>query len=255
MKYENLTIAVIPARYQSTRFPGKPLVSILGKSLIQRTVENIQKCQQIDHVIVATDDERIAQVVSNLGVDVEMTDSSCQTGTDRIAQVLTKRTGLVQARYIVNVQGDEPCLDGKSISSILLAMEQRNADIGTAITPIFQEEEISNPNIVKCVKRLDGFALYFSRSPLPGAKKMVFSKNDPFFRHIGMYVFRPQSLMRFASLSKTPLETREDLEMLRALEHGMTIITQEIAHASPGVDIPEDIQKVTQWIVNSTTFS
>jgi 3-deoxy-manno-octulosonate cytidylyltransferase (CMP-KDO synthetase) len=254
MSYENLTVAIIPARYQSTRFPGKPLFEILGKPLIQHTIENVRKCSKIDHVIIATDDERIEQVVRALGVDVEMTDSSCQTGTDRIAQVLRNRPKLQSARYLVNIQGDEPCIAQDTISGTLFAMEQKQADIGTCITRIFDEKEILSPHIVKCVKRLDGFALYFSRSPIPGAKQLTFLPTLEFFRHIGMYIFRPKSLLHFANLSKTPLEIREDLEMLRALENGMSIITQEVACASPGVDVPEDIEKVQQWITNSTTF-
>ena len=254
MNFENLTVAIIPARYQSTRFPGKPLHSILGKPLIQHTIESVRKCSSIDQIIVATDDSRIEEAVRKMGVDVEMTDSSCQTGTDRIAQVLNQRSDLQNARFIVNVQGDEPCIEPETLTNTLNAMKQHTADIGTCIVRIFDEKDVLNPHLVKCVRRLDGFALYFSRSPIPGAKTQIFSPSHEFFRHIGLYIFRPHSLMRFAELPKTPLEIREDLEMLRALENGMSIITQEVALASPGVDVPEDIERVVQWIKNSTTF-
>lgn len=254
MSYENRVIAIIPARYQSSRFPGKPLFPILGKPLIQHTVENVRKCRSIDHILVATDDERIESVVKHMGIDVEMTDPSCQTGTDRIAEVLRRRTKLLDARYIVNVQGDEPCIAPEILSATLASIDQNNADIGTCITPLFEEKDILSPHVVKCVRRLDGFALYFSRSPIPGAKKLFSSKLHRFYRHIGMYIFRPKSLLRFANLPKSALELSEDLEMLRALEHGMSIITQEVECASPGVDVPEDIEKVIQWITNSITF-
>lgn len=254
MSYENHVIAIIPARYQSSRFPGKPLYPILGKPLIQHTVENVRKCRSIDHILVATDDRRIEAAVKDMGIDVEMTDSSCQTGTDRIAEVLQKRPNLLEARYIVNVQGDEPCVTSETLTSTLERIDQSDADIGTCITPLFEEKEILSPHVVKCVKRLDGFALYFSRSPIPGAKQLFSSKALGFYRHIGMYIFRPKSLIRFANLPKTALELCEDLEMLRALENGMSIITQEVSCAPHGVDVPEDIERVIQWITNSTTF-
>lgn len=248
-----LVVAVIPARFQSTRFPGKPLASILGKPLIQWTIENTRRCNAIHKIIIATDDDRIEKVVRNLGVDVHRTDPTCASGTDRIAQVVQERPSLKEATFLVNIQGDEPCIQTECVDAVLDAMQQSHADIGTPISPIYNEESIKSPHITKCVRRLDNTALYFSRSPIPGAKKLQFSQNTPYYRHIGLYVFRPKSLITFSQLPKAPLEIREDLEMLRALEHGMTIITTEVNHVPPGVDIPEDILKVERWIQRHNT--
>lgn len=245
--YSNLIVAVIPARFKSTRFPGKPLAILHDKPLICKTVENAQACTLIDHIIVATDDERIANTLAPLGIDVQMTDETCATGTDRIAQVIERRANLLNAQLIVNIQGDEPCMPHEAIETVIHSMQTKQADIGTAVVKSKSSQDFSNPNIVKCVRRPDGFALYFSRSPLPGAKQYSATSQYEFFRHIGLYIFRPQSLLKFAHLQKTPLEIKEDLEMLRALEHGMSILTEEISCSPPGVDVPEDIEKVIQW--------
>ena len=247
-------VAVIPARFQSTRFPGKPLAPILGKPLIQWTVANALRCPTIDSLIVTTDDDRIENTVQQMGVEVVRTDPNCASGTDRIAEVIRQKKELLQASFLVNIQGDEPCIQPEVITSVIHAMHGNEADIGTPISPIYDEETIQSPHVTKCVRRLDGVALYFSRSPIPGAKKPIFSKEALFYRHIGLYVFRPEALLRFASLPKSPLELHEDLEMLRALENGMTIMTCKVQNVPPGVDLPLDIEKVKEWIQHYNMF-
>lgn len=251
--HSQAVVAIIPARFQSTRFPGKPLTPIYNKPLIQWTVENAKKCTALDHIIVTTDHDQIEKIVRSLGVDVQRTPSSCPSGTDRMAEVVRNRPELLNVKYLVNIQGDEPCIQATTIESVIQKMDRSEADIGTPISPIVEQGLIMSPHVTKCVKRLDGMALYFSRSPIPGGKKIEFSKENVFYRHIGLYAFKPKSLMTFSSLQKSPLEIREDLEMLRALENGMTIVTTEVSEVPPGVDIPEDIEKVKQWIQTYNT--
>lgn len=240
-------IAIIPARFQSTRFPGKPLVDIGGKSLIQRTWEQAQKCKECSNSIIATDDERIFNHVRSFGADCVMTSVDCPTGTDRLAEVILKRPELLQADVIINVQGDEPCIDPSILSKIAhLLITNKDASIGTAITPIHSEEEFLNPNVVKCVKTPSGKALYFSRSPLPGSKSKNFGQNA--YRHLGIYAFRPKFLPIFAELKPTPLQIFEDLEMLKAMENGYEVYVTEVQTQAPDVNAPEDIEKVLKWL-------
>lgn len=243
-------VAIIPARFASTRFPGKPLVPIKGITLLERTFRRVLLCPDIVRVIIATDDERIASCGRSFGAEVCMTSTSCPTGTDRLAEVIQKDKELLQASAIVNVQGDEPCIDPDTISKAIAALLGDGSNsIGTVIAPIRSEEDLLNPNVVKCVKTLSGKALYFSRQVLPGSKKEhSLNSGCTYFRHIGMYAFRPEFVLTFASLPATPLQKREDLEMLRAMEHGYSIGVAEVENHSPDVNTPEDIEEVTRWI-------
>jgi 3-deoxy-manno-octulosonate cytidylyltransferase (CMP-KDO synthetase) len=250
-------VAIIPARFASTRFPGKPLALIKGQTLLERTYRQVLLCPDISRVIVATDDERIKACAEGFGAEVVMTSASCLSGTDRLAEVVRRDNTLLKASAIVNVQGDEPCVDPKTISkSICALLSDKNISIGTVVAPIKNEEELHNPNIVKCVKTITGKALYFSRLPVPGTKKGAnITSGCIYFRHIGMYAFRPDFLLTFATLASTPLQQTEDLEMLRAMEHGYTIGVAEVEHHSPDVNTPQDIEEVTRWIESQSIYS
>ena len=250
-------VAIIPARFASTRFPGKPLVSIKGISLLERTYRQVIKCPEITRVIIATDDERILDCAQKFHAETVLTSSSCPTGTDRIAEVIKKDSCLLEARAIVNVQGDEPCIDPENISKVIdTLLVSTTASIGTLVSPIACESDLRNRNIVKCVKTLSGKALYFSRHAIPGSKKEgELCSGFCYFRHIGLYAYRPPFVLTFASLSPTPLQQAEDLEMLRALEHGYEIHVAEVNHHSPDVNTPEDIEEVIQWIEHQSTCS
>ena len=249
-------VVVIPARYGSTRFPGKPLCMINGISLIERTYRQAKLCRNVTHCVVATDDDRIAQHARSFGADVIMTSSRCATGTDRIAEAIGISDDLRKASTIVNVQGDEPCIDPETISKVVLALSASKHDsIGTAIAPIHSEKDLLNPNIVKCVKTTSGRALYFSRQPIPGSKTGVSVDTIPYFRHVGIYAYSPEFLLQFAALAPTPLQQVEDLEMLRAMEHGYTIAVTEVSHHSPDVNVPSDIQEVQRWIESQSFYS
>lgn len=229
-------IAVIPARYGSTRFEGKPLAMICGKPMIQHVYENASKCSQIDRLIVATDDERIERVVRGFGGEVCMTEPTHTSGTDRVAEVMRR----YQSDIVVNVQGDEPLLTSEAITEALKPFFGDGMVLmSTLKTRILDHAEVTDPNVVKVVTDQKGFALYFSRSPIPfydglcGLSEM--------FRHVGIYVYTRDFLLTFSRLPQTTLEKRERLEQLRALEHGYKIQVVETKYRPIGVDTPEDI--------------
>jgi 3-deoxy-manno-octulosonate cytidylyltransferase (CMP-KDO synthetase) len=247
---------VIPARYSSTRFPGKSLHKIDGVSLLERTYRRVLLCRSVNHCIIATDDDRIADAARFFGADVVMTSTRCATGTDRIAEAVQSRDDLKKAALIVNVQGDEPCIDPNTITKVIEVLSTSNDDsIGTAVAPIRSEEELLNRNCVKCVKTTTGRALYFSRHVIPGSKEEIRFGTTPYFRHIGIYAYKPDFLLRFAALPPTPLQQAEDLEMLRAMEHGHTIAVAEVQHHSPDVNVPSDIEEVQRWIKTQSLYS
>lgn len=249
------TFAIIPARYGSVRFPGKPLIKIQGKTLIQRTYENTKRCQSLSEVIVATDDKRIYDHVKEFGGHVVMTPSNCPTGTDRLACVLENDPRLQKAEVIVNVQGDEPCLDPSIITQLAeLLQTDSSAVMSTAVVKL-QEEEAFNPSEVKCVLALDGSVLYFSRALIPGGTELRFRKEIPYYKHLGIYAYRPDFLLKYAKLPMTPLQKAEDLEQLKVLEHGYKIKAAIVTSACAGVNTPEDVQKVEQDLCKQNTFS
>lgn len=232
-------IAVIPARYGATRFPGKPLVDIAGKTMIQRIYEQIIACTEVDRVIVATDDERIFRAVESFGGLAVMTSPECPSGTDRVAQAVAGLDG----EHIVNVQGDQVVLDLDALSRLIRALKE-GASMATIATPV-QPHELDDPNTVKVVCALTGDALYFSRSAIP------FVRNEGhagLLKHIGIYGFSRQTLARFTSLSPTPLERTESLEQLRALENGIPIKVI-VAHGEfHEINTPSDLERLLdQW--------
>ena len=238
--------AVIPARHASTRFPGKPLADIHGKPMIQWVYERTRQSSGVHRVVVATDDERIAAAVTAFGGEVQMTRADHPTGTDRLAEVAAR----IETDLIVNVQGDEPLIDPRMIDQAVNAV-RRNPGVvmGTLKTPIASVEEYLNPNVVKVVTDRQGFALYFSRAPIPYPRDLAddlganFSRIEA-FKHIGLYVYRKDFLLTYPRLSPTPLEQLEKLEQLRALEHGFRIKVAATELTSQGVDTPEDLERV-----------
>lgn len=232
-------VAIIPARYESSRLPGKPLAPIGGKPMIQHTYERAAAVRGIDRVIVATDDPRIRDAVTRFAGEVVMTSASHASGTDRIAEVAA---GL-DASIVVNVQGDLPFFAPSLVDAALDPLRaQASIPMATVKTGIRDPAEWRNPNVVKVVTDESGFALYFSRSPIPfdrdGAGGDVLG-----YRHIGVYVYRRDFLLTFAHLDPTPLERREKLEQLRALERGFRIKVAEVESAAIEVDTPQDLER------------
>ncbi|WP_068471085.1 3-deoxy-manno-octulosonate cytidylyltransferase [Candidatus Protochlamydia phocaeensis] len=247
-------IGIIPARYGSTRFPGKPLVTILGKTLLQRTYENAQRASLLTDLLVATDDQRIFDHVKAFGGKVVMTAVECPTGTDRLAEVIQHYPGGMQASVIINIQGDEPCLNPIAIDLAAQALiNDPQGNMSTIVTPLRSEEEALSPSIVKCVMDQKGNALYFSRGLIPSNKKHAFQASASYFRHLGLYAYRPSFLLEYQKLPLTPLQLEEDLEQLKVLEHGYRIKVAVVDEASIGVDTPDDIYKVEQWLCKQNT--
>lgn len=238
--------AIIPARYASTRFPGKPLADLCGKPMIQWVYERTARSAAVNRTIVATDDERIAEVVRGFGGQVEMTSPDHQTGTDRLAEVAAR----IETSLIVNVQGDEPLIDPRMIDQAVDPMRRNpGVPMGTLKTRITSAEEYLNPNVVKVVTDRNDYALYFSRSPLPYGRDFADRLEQEFgrmeaYKHIGLYVYRRDFLLTFHKLAATPLEQFEKLEQLRVLENGFKIKVAETALISHGVDTPGDLDKV-----------
>lgn len=232
---------IIPSRYNSTRFPGKPLASLLGKPLIQHVYERAKMAKKVNSIIVATDDERIEKAVRNFGGEVMMTSTNHLSGSDRVAEVATK----LSEDIIINVQGDEPLIEPGLIDELCNIFEKSDVQVVTAKIPITDPKDVQNPNVVKVVCDRNGFALYFSRSPLPGTRSDIsvrtYSK-PVFFRHIGIYGYTKNFIVKFPTLEPTPLELQEGLEQLRILEHGYKIKVIDTEYQSIGVDTPEDLE-------------
>ena len=232
-------VCIIPARYASTRLPGKPLLDIAGKPMIQHVVERVGRAHRPSRILVATDDARIFEAVQGFGGEARMTSSAHATGTDRLAEVAG---ALPDADLILNVQGDEPLIPPQAIDALADAFADRpDLQMATLMTPM-EETEYDNPAAVKVVVSLDGHALYFSRSLIPFPRYR--GPEWRCFKHIGVYAYRRDFLLHFASLPPSPLETAESLEQLRALEHGYRIRVIETPFRSIGVDTPEDLERV-----------
>lgn len=247
-------IGIIPARYQSTRFPGKPLKKIAGKPMILHTFENAKRCPLLDDLIVATDDQRIMDAVQEFGGRSVMTSPLCPTGTDRLAEAIQKTPDLQSADIIVNIQGDEPCIEIDVITKVIEALrDDEIAVMSTAAVPIISEEEALNPHAVKCVINQQGRALYFSRGLIPYGKDGKFHPERRYYHHIGIYGFKRDFLLHYTVLPPTYLQQAEDLEMLKVLEHGYDIHVAIVDSLSIGVDTPEDIKKVEKKLCNRNT--
>ncbi|MDR3624569.1 MAG: 3-deoxy-manno-octulosonate cytidylyltransferase [Chlamydiales bacterium] len=250
-------IGVIPARFESSRFRGKPLALISGKSLIQRTYENAKRFKELKEIIVATDDMRISEHVKSFGGNVIMTSPNHATGTDRLAEVISKYSDFDSIDLVFNIQGDEPCLEPSVVSAVITALiEDSSAVMATAVVPLRSKEDALNHSVVKCVMDLKGNALYFSRSLIPQNKSGTFDPSYTYYKHLGAYCYTPEFLLNYSSLSPTPLENIENLEQLRVLEHGFRIkvacIEEKITSIS--VDRPDDIKKVEEWLLHNQSL-
>jgi 3-deoxy-manno-octulosonate cytidylyltransferase (CMP-KDO synthetase) len=236
-------LAIIPARYDSSRFPGKPLASIAGRPMIQHVVERVRQASRVSRVLVATDDERIRAAVSAFGGEVAMTRRDHRSGTERIAEVAAR----VSAEIYVNVQGDEPLISPHVID-VAVAEIQSDPEIpvATLCVPIEKPAEIMDPNVVKVVMDFDGNALYFSRAPIPWVRDAAEPVAARHFKHIGIYVFRRHALLEFATLPPGELEHLEQLEQLRWLENGYRIRVAECEYSGIAVDVPADVPRVEQ---------
>jgi len=249
-------LGIIPARFGSTRLPGKMLIPILGKTLLQRTFENASRIAILDQLFIATDDERISDHVKEFGGQVIMTSISCPTGTDRLAEALQKNPEWLHAEAIVNIQGDEPCIDPKAIEeAVRLLLQDPHASMATIITPLEDEKEALSSSVVKCIKDQEDNALYFSRALIPSSQHRQFNPTQRYYRHIGLYVYRPAFLLKYQTLQATPLQLEEDLEQLKVLEHGYRIKVTLTEKAAIGVDTHEDLNKIEQWICKQDIFS
>ena len=235
-------VGIIPSRYASSRFPGKPLIDLKGKSMIQRVYEGVQKSSLFNRVIVATDDQRIFDAVQAFGGEVMMTAESHATGTDRCGEVAEK----VDADIIVNIQGDEPLVDHRQLDQLCAAFNDSEVQIATLGIQGVSEEERNNPNRIKLVLDRSGDAMYFSRSAVPNTAngKQNVIETFPFFRHIGVYAYRKETLKELTALAPTALEKVESLEQLRWMYHGYSIRVVETEIETPNIDVPEDVQKV-----------
>jgi len=240
-------VGIIPARYASTRFPGKPLALIAGKPLLQHVIAQCQKAKSLSEIIVATDDSRIAEVAQKF-CRVEMTSPAHPSGTDRIAEV----AGKIPCDAVVNIQGDEPMIEPAVIDSVAGALA--DCEMSTAATRIKNPAELDNPNVVKVVVNAAGRALYFSRRTVPylreAASRPVSEQLAafPFLKHLGIYGYRRETLLRLVKFPVSPLESAEKLEQLRALENGIPIAVVQVTYDSVGVDTPEDVEWVERYL-------
>src|SRR4030042_918509 len=247
------SVVIIPARYESTRFPGKPIYPLKGMPIIQYVYNNSKRSHLADDVIVATDSEKILEKVQAFGGKAIMTDKKHPSGTDRIAEVAKS----VDYEIIVNVQADEPLIRPEMIDDVIALLDDKRASIGTLAKRIEDPEEIIDPNIVKVVFDKEGFAIYFSRAPIPFHrdewKSLSEIRNSKFeirnsYKHIGIYSYRREVLLSLANMQPTELEKAEKLEQLRALENGMKIKVKETFFETYGVDAPKDIERIEKCL-------
>lgn len=240
--------AIIPARYASSRFPGKPLALIGGKPMVQHVYECVSACEQLEEVVVATDDKRIADCVQAFGGKVIMTRDDHPSGTDRIAEAADL---LANSDVWVNVQGDEPFILSEQLNQLCSFFQNPKVDIATLAHPLNKLEDILNPNVVKVVMSSNERALYFSRSPIPylrGLEQAAWPDAKKHFQHLGIYAYRSEVLKQLTALPPSPLETSESLEQLRWLEAGYRIYVGITPYKSIGVDTPEDLEKAELFL-------
>ncbi len=241
-------LGIIPARYGSSRFPGKPLIDLKGKTMIQRVVEGASKAALLTDLIVATDDQRIAEEVTRFGGKVMMTSSNHPTGTDRCAEVLQNLSDSYDV--VINIQGDEPLVDARQLDQLLHAFSNPEVQIATLASRKIKMEDILNPNRIKLVVDKQHRALYFSRSSIPNFANAKGEPLEiyPFLRHIGLYAYRSDVLLQLSKLEETQLEKIESLEQLRWLYNGYSIQVVETEIETPNIDTPEDVEKVMEML-------
>lgn len=241
-------LAVIPARYASTRFPGKPLTLIAGRPMIQHVVDRVCAAGRVSAIVVATEDNRIMKAAAEFGAQAIMTRSDHRTGTDRVAEVAVH----MPADIYVNVQGDEPLIDPVAIDAVIEAMaEDDEIQIATPCSAILAPNDIMDPNIVKVVTDFEGNALYFSRAPIPWVRDTGAKVAARHWKHIGLYAFRRAALLEFPTLPPGELERLEQLEQLRWLENGFRIRVVETQYDAVSVDVPEDVARVEKILRES----
>ncbi len=235
-------VGIIPARYASSRFPGKPLIDLKGKSMIQRVYEGAVRSTRLDEVIVATDDPRIFEHVQSFGGNVEITAKEHQSGTERCGELARS----IDCDVILNIQGDEPLIDYRQIDQVLEAFLDPEVQIATLGTHTISEADVHNPNRIKIVTDHRQNALYFSRSPIPNSAHFKGNAMDayPFYKHIGLYAYRTKCLLELIDLEASQLEKIESLEQLRWLYHGYPIRVVTTTIETPNIDVPEDVEKV-----------
>ena len=237
-------LGIIPSRYGSSRFPGKPLVDLMGKSMIQRVYEQAKKCTAFDTIVVATDDDRIFDHVKGFGGEVVLTSTEHESGTVRCGEVLTSFSDY---DIVVNIQGDEPLIRPEQLQLLIDLFKDDTVEIGTLVKQIKQEEDVRNPNRIKVVLDEKGNGIYFSRSPIPHVANTPHSawlEKNTFFKHIGIYAWRKNTLTALLNLPACSLEKIESLEQLRWLYYGYKIRTVETTIETPNIDAPEDVEAV-----------
>jgi 3-deoxy-manno-octulosonate cytidylyltransferase (CMP-KDO synthetase) len=244
-------VGVIPVRFASSRFEGKALVEILGKTMVERVYTQSKKSKLLEDLFVATDDLRIKKEVEKFKGKVIMTSPDCPTGTDRVCEAIKD----IETEIVVNIQGDLPFIEPEMIdSAIEPLLKDSKIEFSTIMHEINDEESIRNPNVVKVVVDNSGFALYFSRSPIPYPRRR---ENSKFYEHIGVYVYRKEFLLKFSKLPSTKLELTEGLEQLRAMENGYRIKVVEVkcpTYAGIGIDTPEDLKKVLSLLEKNNFY-
>jgi 3-deoxy-manno-octulosonate cytidylyltransferase (CMP-KDO synthetase) len=246
-------VAIVPARYASTRFPGKPLVDLRGRPMIAHVVERVAATPSITRVVVATDDERVAAAARAPSVDVVMTAPELPSGTDRVAQALERMRLPRSPHLVLNVQGDEPLVDPDDLDALVVGTLRAGTPMGTLARPLVDLERARRPEVVKVVVGQEGRALYFSRALIPFDRDAASAPDAALryppalpWQHVGVYAYRPDALARFTKLAPTPLERTEKLEQLRALEHGLAITIVPCVSEAPSlaIDVPEDVPAV-----------
>lgn len=245
-----MNLVVIPARYGSSRLPGKPLVELAGRPMIQHVYERASQAERVDRVVVATDDDRILECVTGFGGEGVMTSPDHPSGSDRIAEavrLLSPSRGTSPFRAIINMQGDEPMLDPRILDNLIDALERTGVSCATAVCRIDTTRDLFDTNVVKVVVRHDHTPLYFSRSPIPCLRDLPpdeWPSSAPFLRHIGIYAYQPSALQAFVAAPPSSLERIEQLEQLRMLDLGISMICVPIDYAGHAVDTAEDVMRV-----------
>lgn len=239
------TAIIIPARYDSTRLKGKPLIQVKNKPIIQWVWEKAVMTNLADRVIIATDNEKIYQAAEEFGAEVEMTSNTHTSGSDRVAEVMERHP---EIEYVVNLQGDEPLITPESIDDVIRGVKNTDADISTLIRVLKDKNEIENPNCVKCVIDNNGYALYFSRAKIPYERNKGVAT---FYGHLGIYGYKREALMKMTDLSQSTLELTESLEQLRALQEGLKIKTYVVDFKPVGIDTPDDLKQFEEIITQS----
>jgi 3-deoxy-manno-octulosonate cytidylyltransferase (CMP-KDO synthetase) len=240
-----VVLAVVPARYASTRFPGKPLAPIAGRPMIQHVVERVRTAKLVSRVVVATDDARIKSAVEAFGAEAILTRADHANGTDRVAEVAARLT----AEIYVNVQGDEPLIDPGTVDAVIAAMlEDESVQIATPCVAIEEPKDIMDPNVVKVVRDFDGNGIYFSRAPIPWVRDTNANVKAQHWKHLGLYGYRREALLEYQTLPPGDLERVEQLEQLRWLENGFRIRVAETDYDAVSVDVPSDIERVEKLL-------